>query len=582
MPARKTTTTLMCAATLAAATIVSATAAAGPAWVVTNTQAMSFRATNVHDAPAGRRMAISVALGLRDRAGLVRRIQAISTPGSGVGIMTPLQVRARYSPSIAQAAGVRSYLLRSGFRHVTIAPDRLLVSAVGDVATVESAFDTHIADMRVAGQRIYANTLPASVPRSLASTVTAVLGLSDFRMSLPAIKATVAASSAAPAGITPMQLAGIYQASALPSARKTSIAIYMGGDPTPTLQHLRYAEQQWKQRRVPVTIRYGVNRLADTSDNPMTGSGEWDLDTQMSTLVAGGPKRLYIYDGSTFADPDVARAINQFVSDDAARNLSISLGECDAVAFLDGTMTATDDMLAEGAAQGQSAFSGTGDNAFTCPIIISTGFPTGPPGVSWPSDGEFTTAVGGTELSATPTGQVKSETAWDGTGGGISPFETAPPWTLRANVAGQTWQENNYGGRGVPDIAAAADATPSILIYQGGKQPAGISGTSVSGPIVNGLWARIQEADGDRLGLATPYFYALYNKVNPGLYQNELGLGVYAPELNPKPVPGFRDITSGNNFLYPARAGYDYPTGIGVLRSAELAALLRPRGDAGP
>jgi subtilase family serine protease len=199
--------------------------------------------------------------------------------------------------------------------------------------------------------------------------------------------------------------------------------------------------------------------------------------------------------------------------------------------------------------------------------------------VSWPSDGEFTTAVGGTVLSATSAGQLKSETAWDGGGGGISPYETAPPWTLRANVAGQTWQENNFGGRGVPDVSAAADATPPILIFQGAKQPEAIAGTSVSGPIVNGLWARMLEADGGRLGLATPNFYALYNHVNPGIYRNEVGLGIYAPEPNPKPVAGFRDITSGNNFLYPAKSGYDYSTGIGVLDTARLAALLRPRGS---
>ncbi len=574
---RKAVPSLACVAVMLAGTGVASAAVSGSSsWVATHTRGMSFRASGVHAAPANRLMHISVALRLRDRAGLMRQIEAVAAQRAG--IMSGAQVRARFSPTVAQAESVRSYLQRDGFQSLSIAPNRLLVSGLADVATVERAFHTDIADMRVDGRQIYANTAPASVPRSLGSIVSAVLGLSDYRMSLPLIRS---AASAAPAGITPMALAKVYQGNTLPAARKTSIAIYMGGDPAPILKNLRYAERQWRQRKVPVTIEYGESPVADASDNPMTGSAEWDLDTQMSTLVAGGPKRLYIYDGGTFADPDVARAINQFVSDDKARSMSISLGECDAVAFLDGTMTATDDMLAEGAAQGQSAFAGTGDNAFTCPVVISTGFPTGPPGVSWPSDGEFTTAVGGTELSATPSGEVKSETAWDGTGGGISPYETAPPWTLRADVAGQIWQENNFGGRGVPDVAAAADGTPPILIYQGGKQPGGISGTSVSGPIVNGLWARIQQADGDRLGLATPYLYALYNKVNPGIYQNELGLGVYAPELNPKPVPGFRDITSGNNFAYPARPGYDYTTGVGVLRSAQLAALLRPKGRSG-
>ena len=50
-------------------------------------------------------------------------------------------------------------------------------------------------------------------------------------------------------------------------------------------------------------------------------------------------------------------------------------------------MVTSDEMLAEGALQGQSMFASTGDNGYACPEVASTGVPEGPPGVSWPADG---------------------------------------------------------------------------------------------------------------------------------------------------------------------------------------------------
>ena len=91
------------------------------------------------------------------------------------------------------------------------------------------------------------------------------------------------------------------------------------------------------------------------NNNPLTGDLEWDLDTQISTH---GPEERSSSSTSTtsrtFTDPEVARGINMFVSQDKATALSASLGECDYIAFLDGAMLTTDEALAEGALQGQS------------------------------------------------------------------------------------------------------------------------------------------------------------------------------------------------------------------------------------
>ncbi len=322
-----------------------------------------------------------------------------------------------------------------------------------------------------------------------------------------------------------------------------------------------------------------------TNHNPLTGNLEWDLDTQISTMVPKAVKRLLIYDVGTFTDPEVARAFNMFVTQDKARALSASLGECDYIAFLDGAMLTTDEALAEGALQGQSSFASTGDNGYACPEVASTGVPEGPPGVSWPSDGEYTAAVGGTTLLADSKGHVQKEIAWVGGGGGVSPWETAAPWTLQANGTGQTWVYTNQGGRGVPDVAALADSNTPYLVYAAhtkGTQPTGVGGTSVASPLTMGLWASILSAHHNRTGLASYEFYEIYNKVNPATVKNAPTGPVYVPAANPKAVKGFRDIVLGTNGGCVAKPGYDYCTGIGSLQAATLSKVLGPENSREP
>lgn len=561
-----------------------AQAAQPGAWVETGTQALHLHATSLGAAPAHQQMQISVALGLRNRSAAEQRITEQAQRGSQFyhHYLTPAQVTARYGPTAAQAAKVSAYLRSSGFSHVSVERNRLLVNGTAPVATVERAFHTRIADFRLHGQRVYANTAAAMVPHALGSTVSAVLGLSDIPMTgaaKPAATKPAATTAGSPdlSGFVPTAVAHAYDADTIPWATNTSVAVVMAGDPTNTIKNLRTAERAWHRPAVPVTVEWGAGAKEDAWDNPLTDSVEWDLDTQYSTMVAGSVQHLYMYDVATYTDPEVARAFEQFVEQDKALTLSASLGECETLAYADGAMLATDDILAEGALQGQSSFASSGDNGSSCPVVISTGVPgSGPPGVSWPAVGEYTTGVGGTTLLADSDGNVSEETTWSGSGGGLSTWETAPPWTLRDNPAGQTWEENNYGGRGVPDVAAVADSTTPVLVYAGGTTPEGVGGTSVASPVVESLWARIQNADNGRLGLASADLYDLYNETNPGTkYVSAVGLVAYAPQVNPQPVPGLRDIELGSNGLYSATPGYDYTSGVGALLAKPLVQLLK-------
>ena len=548
-------------------TTIASAATDGGGWVATHTHALHLTGSLLGTTPAQTKLEISVAIPLRNASAIPKQIE------SGQ-ILTSSQVAANFGPTPATVQAVASYLKSQGFTDVTASTNGLLVTGEATVTQAQRAFNTTLSNYTVNGRTVYANTAPAMVPASLSGDVAAVLGLSDVPMAVPQV---THASTPDLSGFGPKAIENAYDAIPMKPASSTTTAIIASGDMTPTIAHLRYAEKAWGFSPVPVSVIYDGPTGGIVDNNPLTGNAEWDLDTQISTMVAKSVKQLDIYDVGTFTDPEVARGINMFVEQDRATTLSISLGECDVVAFLDGAMIASDDELAEGALQGQSSFASTGDNGYACPVGASTGVPEGPPGVSWPSDGEYTTAVGGTTLLADSNGNVSNEVAWVGGGGGISPWETAPVWTLQANPAGQSWQYTNQGGRSVPDVSAVADSTTPVLIYTSdtkGSTPEGVGGTSVSSPLTMGLWARIESAHANSLGLASYRFYTLYNKVNPATVVSGPTGPVYVPAANPSAVKGFRDITLGTNGGCVAKAGYDDCTGIGSLQAAALSGQL--------
>jgi pseudomonalisin len=555
--------------------------AATTAWAVTHTKALPMsNAKRLGEVPARKKLQVSVVLSVRHPSELAHLAQATSTPGSRAfgHFLTPRQVAARFAPSSASAAAVAGYLSHEGFSHVRVESDRLFVDATGTVRSAEKAFHTKLSYFSFTGHKVFANTAPALVPSRFGGRVLAVLGLSDVRMNLPhvlrksgaklplLVRQQIAKLSATGtpdlSGFTESQLAKIYDASRLSSGGRTAVAVVASGDMAPTIADLRYAEAQYHAPRVPVSVVYDGPKAAVVEHNPFTGNLEWNLDTQMSTLIAGRVSREYIYDIATLDDADVARAINLFVEQDRARAGSASLGECDIQPWLDGSLIATDEVLAEGALQGQSFFASSGDNGYACPEVASTGVPGGVPGTSWPADGTWTTGVGGTSVLATSSGQYMEELSWIGGGGGISNVETPGNWTQIANPASAGVEYLPAGGRGVPDIAADADPNVSPVIVWQNKAKSYVGGTSVASPLCLGLWARMETIYNNKLGLASLDFYRIYNE------KNKAGSAPVDPA-------GFNDIELGSNGLYTALPGYDFTTGIGSLKAAVLVKELK-------
>jgi pseudomonalisin len=304
---------------------------------------------------------------------------------------------------------------------------------------------------------------------------------------------------------------------------------------------------------VPVTLVYNGIKSPDTA-----GADEWDLDTQTSTGAAPKAKRLYVYVATSLSDADLARSINSFAAQNVARSGSASLGECDAIPFLDGSMAIDDIALAEAAVQGQTFLASSGDTGSACAVAATNGVPgAGLPDTEYPASSPYTVGVGGTTLLTDNSDHYTSEVAWNAGGGGISPLENSGYW--QSGVAPTA----AAGLRGVPDVAFDADPDTGAVITVDGADET-IGGTSLASPLALGLWTRLQSSHANKLGFASPALYGIYAKAQ-----------TTAP-LPPTTVPAsFHDVVLGVNGAYSALPGYDYTTGLGSWDVAKLSAALK-------
>ncbi len=523
-------------------------------WHDTATRALPLReALRLGATPRDKTLTIRAVLDLRNRATLDHRIAAGAAP------LSRSQFEARFAPTPAEVRAVRDYLLHQGFSHLSVTGNRLLVSASGSVSDVERAFHTTLVNFKQAGRIVFANTAPARVPSRLGGTVGAVLGLNDIVAIHSTLKTTkdTKPSPAVSTGLPqynvsyqPSQFPAIYGATPrTPTGWRTAIAIIAEGNLTQVVKDLRVAEQVNRLPRVRVTIVHAGLASPDTS-----GVDEWDMDTQVSTAMAHNVKRLYLYDATSLTDSDLALAINKFVAQDVARAASASLGECETFPYLDGSMFADDEAFAEGAAQGQSFFASSGDTGAACAVAGTNGVPdSGPPSVNYPASSPYVTAVGGTTLLTNSNNTYYDEIAWNAGGGGSSVWESAPYWQ-NGIVPGSAV------GKGVPDIAMDADPYSGVTLVIDGKESAGWGGTSLSSPLALGVWARLESAHANRLGMAS---VALYRTYAAGSCTS-LSLADICS------TPAFHDVTVGTNGGFVATPGWDYTTGLGSFDIGQI------------
>ena len=591
-------------AVLAAVLIVLVTAAfvsAAAATTAASTAADRSRVGRVPQRPADARVVgslagttrvpVTITLQPPDPAALQSYATAVSTPGSSDyrHFLTVAAFRARFAPTDAQIAAVRSALSSEGLTPSPVSANGLVITLSGTATQLSSAFSTSFDQVKLAdGRSAYTNTSPPAVPSSIASTIQSITGLNSLTVPHPlglgrgpesgrdragAERADVVTGGPQPCAAG-RALSDSYTADELASGYGFS-RLYgqndLGAGETIGLLELEpYARSDVLGYESCYGISSSVTNIpVDGFDPTATALGEANGDIEDVIGIAPQASVLdYQAPNTVSALLDV---LARMVSDDRADVLSTSWGICE-VGLSPDFAAAENSELEEAAIQGQSFFAATGDGGSAACSPTDTGLSVDDPGGQ-----PFITAVGGTQLSAL--GPPPTETTWNNgammaSTGGISRWAAMPPYQLGAAPALNVINGDSSGApcaaptggfcRETPDVSASSSMYGGYDFYFGGRW-GNWYGTSFAAP----LWAAFVA-----LAKASPTCAAAgvdLGFVNPLLYQLAgSGYGRYFNDI----TSGDNDATDDNGGLYPATAGYDMATGLGSPIGGPLAQAL--------
>lgn len=269
----------------------------------------------------------------------------------------------------------------------------------------------------------------------------------------------------------------------------------------------------------------GSTPPADTSG----WSNEVAIDTQWAHAIAPAAK-IMLVEANSNSFADLLAAVGVAVSH-GATIVSMSFGgsEFSTETSMDATFNVP----------GVTFVASSGDSGHTA---------------QYPAASPFVVAVGGTHLVINAsTGAWVSETAWSGSGGGYSRYETEPAYQNAVQSSGH---------RGVPDVSYDADPNTGVPSYNSHACASCFTGW--------GQWG------GTSIG--APQWAALFAISNSQrVAKGRPTLTMPQTKLYPAAEAAYHDITSGTNGSCGANctavAGYDLVTGVG----SPQANLLMPK-----
>lgn len=182
-------------------------------------------------------------------------------------------------------------------------------------------------------------------------------------------------------------------------------------------------------------------------------------------------------------------------------------------------------------------------------------------GVAYPAASPDVIGVGGTSLTLNANGAYQGESAWSGSGGGLSVYEREPSFQSQFGIA-----NDPRGYRGVPDVSYNGNPGTGYAVYNsvgiGGY--AGwfqVGGTSAGTP----QWAAL---------------FAISNSLRVAARKSNLSNTDATLYTLAKAAinSDFHAVTQGTNgkcgTICTAGAGYDYVTGLGTPQASTIISAL--------
>jgi len=327
------------------------------------------------------------------------------------------------------------------------------------------------------------------------------------------------AATSGPTGLSPIQIKSAYN---LPQTGGSgTIAIVDAYDDPTVTSDLDTFSSQFGLPMIS-TGYFTKNKMATSIPVDAGWALEISLDVQWAHAIAPNAKILLV-EARSNSITDLLAAVDYARSQPDVVAISMSWGGNEF--------------------SGESSYDSHFTSSYGAAFFVSSG--DSGAGVSWPASSSNVVAVGGTTLTFSGS-TLTSETAWSGSGGGISRYEAEPLYQLNYGVSGT----NGY--RAVPDISYNGDPVSGVSVYDSTPYSGQtgwwkVGGTSAGAP----QWAAIQA-----LG---------HSATNSNLYTDaKTSYSSY-----------FRDITQGSNG-YPATTGYDMVTGLGSPLTQYFAAPPTP------
>jgi subtilase family serine protease len=542
---------------LAAGALTGQAGAAEPRTALTTAAAPGMAGTSRLGAvDSSQRVAVAVTLRLRHTDQLKAFLARVSDPSSAEygHYLTPARFTAEYGPTRADVAAVSAHLRAAGLTVTSVSGNRQVIDATGPAKAVGAAFGTSLGRYHDArqGRNFYANDRAPTLPASLAKLVTGVNGLNNHyqrqHYSTPTATAAPHSNASPDGGYTPTDLRTAYDLTTL-GGDGSGVTVGMWEFDGYKASNLSKYSSQYKLSTGTVTTRSVDGANYDSS--PGDGQIEVELDIEMGHAVA--PKANQVVYEAPNTDAGEVDMANAVAADNRVSVLSISWGACEPDRTLSEEQS-VDQAFQQMAAEGISVFSASGDDGSRDCSRSTSG--SGVVAVDFPAADPYVSGTGGTTLHVNSNSTWSSETAWSGSGGGVSTVWAAPSYQ----------NGGSNGKRTVPDISSVADPNTGVSVYSAECLFAGfcfntwltVGGTSDAAP----QWAG---------------FAALYNQKAAAAGKARLGFAnprLYQVGASSSYGSSFHDIASGSNTDFSAATGYDKVTGWGTLRANGLATAL--------
>lgn len=486
------------------------------------------------------RMKLTIVLRRADEAGFAAWLAAVYDPASPEyrHFLTPRELADRFGPTADAYGAVRAYLQAQGLAVIQESDNRLTLGVEGSRADVENALAVHIRRYTLGKRAFDANDGEPSLPAGIAPWVQAVAGLSSLAVPRPGVDwlnktfVSIVCDLYKDTWTYALTTKNVYSQPEIDAALATKMAACKTqknpGDavnyanahvdpPPPAWQGVDGAGQTVGlvefDRFDPSDVADFVHLTGSPFDlanlsrvavnggaTPGADESEVLLDIDDVVSVAPGAK-IKVFD-APFTGGSFQAVLNAMING-GVDIISNSWAYCEDQTTL-ADVQSIDAILQTAAAAGISVFSGTGDHGSTC-------LDGSPNTAAVPASAPHLTAVGGSSLSLGPGNTYAGETWWDGgaTGGGQGGFAVSRFFARPAYQDGQ----NGNAMRSVPDVVANADPRMGTTICQAsnGGCPTGLyyGGTSSSTPVWAAYAARLNQAQGTRLGFLNPALYPL-------------------------------------------------------------------------